>query len=299
MSTQESAGDAPTDTVEDLVDAWPFKICLNPNQTSLDEAMEVKRRDIDKHSSIYSMTHSKRGIALIINNEKFDPQTKLDDRSGSDSDVKQLKKVLEKLLFDVIIRKNQTVQQMEILFEDISKTDHSQNDCFVCVILSHGKDGGIIYGKDKSVYLNDLISYILPNKCASLAGKPKLFFVQACQGDKYDEGVEQKDAIGSFGAHPSQVQKIPLWADILIAYSSVPGFYSWRNSILGSWFIQSLCYILEQYGSELEIHQIMTKVNYYVAYEYESQTCDKRMNRMKQVPYVASMLTKELKFPPK
>ena len=72
MSTQESTGDVPTDTVEDLMDAWTFKICLNPNQTSLDEAMEVKRRDIDKHSSIYSMTHSKRGIALIINNEKFD-----------------------------------------------------------------------------------------------------------------------------------------------------------------------------------------------------------------------------------
>ena len=27
-------------------------------------------------------------------------------------------------------------------------------------------------------------------------------------------------------------------ADFLIAYSTVPGFYSWRNTTQGSWFIQ-------------------------------------------------------------
>ena len=262
-----------------------------------EKAMEM---DIDKFSSEYSMTHPKRGIALIINNEKFDRSTELPDRDGSTRDVKRLKKVLEdKLQFNVIIRNNKTVKQMKNLFEEMSLTDHTPNDCFLCVILSHGEDGGIIYGTDDSVALNDLFSYILPNKCTSLTGKPKLFFVQACRGTKFDEGTEMKDAIGSFGAHVTPVQKIPLWADVLIAYSSVPGHYSWRNDMNGSWFIQSLCDILEKEGSELEIHQIMTKVNYRVAYEYESKSKVDQWNGMKQIPYVASMLTKELKFSPK
>ena len=301
MSTQENAGDAPSDTVEDLVDAFPsFRINLDSNHANLEEAMKVWRGDIEKLSFTYSMSHHKRGIALIINNEEFDPHTNMNSRTGSTRDVEQLKKVLvDKLEFNVIIRNNMTVKQMKNIFEDISMTDHTPNDCFLCVILSHGEDGGIIYGTDGSVNLNDLISYILPNKCITLAGKPKLFFVQACRGTKLDKGTEMKDAIGSFGAHATPVQKIPLWADVLIAFSSVPGYYSWRNCRNGSWFIQSLCYILEQYGSELEIHQIMTKVNYHVAYEYESKSNDYRMNRMKQVPYVASMLTKELKFSPK
>ena len=256
--------------------------------------MEV---DSDKLSSVYSMTHLSRGIALIINNEKFHPRTKLGDRRDSTGDVEQLNKVLkDKLQFNVIICKNMTVKQMKKLFEDISTTDHTQNDCFLCVILSHGEDGGIIYGTDESAALNDLISYILPNKCTSLAGKPKLFIIEARQGTKFDKGVEMKDAIGSFTSH---VQKIPLWADVLIAYSTVPGFVSFSDSINGSWFIQTLCDMLEKYGSELEIHQIMTKVNYYVAYKYESISNDYKMNPMKQVPYIASMLTKELKFSPK
>ena len=301
MSTQERAGDVPTNTVEDLVDGClPIRIRPSPDYNKLDEATEVNRRDIEKLSLSYSMNYPKRGIALIINNEKFDPRTTLGDRCGSIRDVERLKKVLaDKLQFDVIIRNNKTVRQMKNIFEDISKTDHTQNDCFLCAILSHGKDGSIIYGTDDSVNLNDLISYILPNKCTSLTGKPKLFFVQACRGTKFDEGNDTTDAIGSFIDNTSQVQKIPLWADVLIAYSTVPGFVSWKNSINGSWFIQSLCYVLEQYGSELEIHQIMTKVNYHVAYEYESKSNDYRMNQMKQVPHVASMLTKELKFSPK
>ena len=301
MSTQESARDVPTNTLEDLVDSdLPYKIPLSSDHTNFDGAIRVRKKDIEKLSFTYFMRHPKRGIALIINNEEFDPHTKMNSRTGSTRDVEQLKKVLvDKLEFNVIIRNNMTVKQMKNIFEDISMTDHTQNDCFLCVILSHGEDGGIIYGTDGSVNLNDLISYILPNKCTSLTGKPKLFFVQACRGTKLDKGTEMKDAIGSFGAHATPVQKIPLWADVLIAYSSVPGHYSWRNSISGSWFIQSLCYILEQCGSELEIHQIMTKVNYHVAYNYESKSNDYQKNRMKQVPYVASMLTKELKFSPK
>ena len=37
------------------------------------------------------------------------------------------------------------------------------------------------------------------------------------------------------------VNKIPMEADFLIAYSTIAGYFSWRNSVKGSWFIQSLC----------------------------------------------------------
>jgi len=47
------------------------------------------------------------------------------------------------------------------------------------------------------------------------------------------------------------VNKLPMEADFLFAYSTVSGYFSWRNSTNGSWFIQSLCnYILNYFESE-------------------------------------------------
>ncbi len=40
--------------------------------------------------------------------------------------------------------------------------------------------------------------------------------------------------------------KIPSHADFLIAYSTIPGFYSWRNTQNGSWFVQALCFELSR-----------------------------------------------------
>lgn len=302
-STQESVGDASQDIVSDVVDAFPrfgFYSNLDPDRSTAEEAMEIQNTNIDKMSVAYKMNHARRGIALIINNEEFHTSTRMTGRSGSRRDAESMKGILNKLGFKVIARNNMTVKQMRLIFEDISADDHTNNDCFVCVILSHGDDGGIIYGTDGKIPLDDLISYILPNKCSTLAGKPKLFFVQACRGTKLDKGVEVHDAMGTMGSSPriTPAKKIPLWADMLIAYSSVPGYYSWRNCRNGSWFIQSLCCILEKFGNELEIQQIMTKVNFHVAYEFESRSNDETMNRMKQVPCIASMLTKELYFPP-
>lgn len=74
------------------------------------------------------------------------------------------------------------------------------------------------------------------------------------------------------------------------------GYYSWRNPGKGSWFVQSLCSVLNEYGKKLEILQILTLVNYRVARNYESQSDDPRFCRKKQVPCVVSMLTKELYF---
>ena len=56
-------------------------------------------------------------------------------------------------------------------------------------ILTHGERDGTIYTYDDELNLNnDIIDRILPTKCKQLAGKPKLVFVQACQGSETDSG---------------------------------------------------------------------------------------------------------------
>lgn len=74
------------------------------------------------------------------------------------------------------------------------------------------------------------------------------------------------------------------------------GYYSWRNPGRGSWFVQALCNVLNEFGKQLEIMQILTRVNYMVATSFESWSEDPRFSEKKQIPCVVSMLTKELYF---
>ena len=88
--------------------------------------------------------------------------------------------------------------------------------------------------------------------------------------------------------------------DYMKMYNSLSiGYYSWRNSVNGSWFIQALYDVLAEYGTEKEIHWIMTRVNREVAYEFESNASPDYMDKKKQIPCIVTMLTKELYFKPK
>lgn len=77
-----------------------------------------------------------------------------------------------------------------------------------------------------------------------------------------------------------------------------PGYYSWRNTMTGSWFINSLCEMLSKYGKELELLHIMTRVNHMVAVEFESISTLPGFHAKKQIPCIVSMLTKEMYFYP-
>ena len=102
-------------------------------------------------------------------------------------------------------------------------------------MLSHGNEG-ILYGYDHSYPAQKIWEPFTADRCPSLAGKPKLFFLQACQGSKMDSGASVKMTRTSTDSLASY--KTPLFADFLMAHSTVTGYYSWRNTVQGSWFIQ-------------------------------------------------------------
>ena len=56
--------------------------------------------------------------------------------------------------------------------------DHRDCDCVAVAILTHGDEGGLVYGTDGSVPLKHLTSYFKSEDSHSLVGKPKLFFIQ-------------------------------------------------------------------------------------------------------------------------
>jgi hypothetical protein len=235
----------------------------------------------------YRMNYPERGVALIINNKYFQSHLEMPIRDGTDRDAYSLETTLRKLSFDVRVFNNCTAANMCYLMNKLAREDHSRADCFLSVILTHG-DKDCVFGTDASVEIDGLLQPFRHNK--SLAGKPKLFFIQACRGTNLMDGID---------THPFEVnyvKSIPIEADFLVHYSTISGYYSWRNSLNGSWFIQSLCKVLDEHSKSLEIMHLLTAVNRRVAYYYESNTNDPHMNGKRQVPCIVSMLTKELYF---
>nr|XP_014351565.1 PREDICTED: caspase-3 [Latimeria chalumnae]XP_014351566.1 PREDICTED: caspase-3 [Latimeria chalumnae]XP_014351567.1 PREDICTED: caspase-3 [Latimeria chalumnae] len=277
----------------DTTDARSFPAPANNNKESSDHVMEVDAKPEDTPSLRYKTNYPVFGKCVIINNKNFDPSTRMGARSGTDVDAANLKKTFKALGFETQVTNDCTCSQMTSILKDIAAEDHSKYACFVCVLLSHGEEG-LIYGRDGCTDIKDLTILFRGDRCKTLVGKPKLFFIQACRGSEFDSGVETDSAVD--GEDNTLYRRIPVEADFLYAYSTAPGYYSWRNTMNGSWFIQALCSVLSQFGKKLELMQILTRVNHKVALEFESLTTTPGFSAKKQIPCIISMLTKELYF---
>ncbi|KRT78616.1 Peptidase, partial [Oryctes borbonicus] len=69
-----------------------------------------------------------------------------------------------------------------------SKVDYTNYDCFLLIVLSHG-DKGVLYARDNGYKPESVWGPFTADNAPTLAGKPKMFFIQACQGDQLDRGV--------------------------------------------------------------------------------------------------------------
>ncbi|XP_062380806.1 caspase-3-like [Sardina pilchardus] len=235
----------------------------------------------------YNMNYPSIGQCIIINNKNFDRKG-IKTRTGTDVDADNLMKVFSQLGYKVRISNDLSVKDIKTLLSSVSKEDHSKSASLVCVLLSYGYEG-VLYGTDDAMDLKDLTSLFRGDRCPTLVGKPKLFFIQACPVKDEDDDIEA-DSVAEEGS----TQRIPVEADFLYAYSTAPGYYSWKNTGNGSWFIQSVCDMLQKFGRELELIKIMTRVNHKVALEFES--CS-NLDTETPIPCIVSMLTKEVHFP--
>lgn len=60
---------------------------------------------------------------------------------------------------------------------EVSREDHTNRDCLAVIVLTHGLEG-ILFAYDGSYPQDKLWSPFTADKCSTLIGKPKLFFIQ-------------------------------------------------------------------------------------------------------------------------
>ncbi|XP_051009819.1 caspase-8 [Acomys russatus] len=252
----------------------------------------------------YQMKSKPRGYCLIFNNNDFSKAREtvpklhtMKDRKGTHCDEEALTETFKELHFEIKSYRDHTANEIREVLRSYQSLDHTNKDCFVCCILSHG-DKGIIYGTDgKEASIHELTSYFTGLKCPSLAGKPKIFFIQACQGDSYQKAVpietDSQQDDDYFEMDSSLRNYIPNEADFLLGMATVKNCVSYRDPMHGTWYIQSLCQSLRKRCPQgHDILSILIGVNYDVS------TKDDKRNMGKQMPQPTFTLRKKLFFPP-
>lgn len=74
------------------------------------------------------------------------------------------------------------------VMNNLQTSKETSQICSLAVfILSHGEDNGTVFASDSMYRVDhDILYPLAADKCPLLAGKPKLIFVQACQGKVSD-----------------------------------------------------------------------------------------------------------------
>ena len=92
--------------------------------------------------------------------------------------------------------------------------------------------------------------------------------------------------------------KIPTTSDFIFSWGTFHGFKSFRRPNHGSYYIQTLCQILDTYGFKHDLISNLTLVASVVAQEFEMGGPEIGYGK-KQMPCLDSTLTRLLFFHPK
>ena len=238
----------------------------------------------------YPISSSSPGHCIIVNNVDFTVDW-LSRRDGSDKDATELQQVFGSGLlgFRCHVMKNLTAQRIKEMMAAYRDIDHSACSCLVVAILSHGNREGILGVDGNSVSVEKITSYFVPSECKKLANKPKIFILQACRGSqrkmacgvladcKDAHDIKEDSPLGKGtplspekeeeGTVDSYFKVIPNMADYVLAYSTMPGYVSYRSNESGSWFIQHLTEALRDLTPNESFLDILVEVNRRVAEE--------------------------------
>lgn len=212
--------------------------------------------------NIYHMISNPRGFCFIINNIDFHNNV-YPKRIGSETEANRLRDVFRELHFTVDLKNNLTKDEiLAAILQYSKKADLRKHDAFILIVLSHGHSGYVVGSDGFGLQFEDIVKMLNNENCPQLIGKPKLFFFNCCRGDSRDSGPNffgldiDKKAVSD--AVSFEKSKIPLANDLMICFSTVDGYVSWRNEETGSWFGTALSYALMKHSHDKELHHILT-----------------------------------------
>lgn len=294
---------------EDHLDLRAKKSCLT----------DRNKQDI-KDGRIFDTLGEKKGLTVIFNNVNYKHLT---FREGSDKDRTHVVEMFESMGYKIYEKENLDSESFEKelkALKDLIEQKDSDYKSLVFFLLGHGNEKGLCLTDydprnplEKTVYsYNKLLEQFDWDHCFAFRGKPKLFFIQACQGKnetyilnglddfqnikdkpkpslrRDDDGNSVADATSEPITHPK--------ADFYVACATVPGYVSYRMPAYGSWFIRTLIIVLSVMAHTSNIDAISTAVRSAIS-SRKARDNDKDLEKLQQ-PEARTTLNKPFYFFP-
>ena len=292
-STTESGGDLAGPTHgHDQADAKAYNLPGYHDHLWGRELVQSFSTLTQRDDASYDLTTGKKPV-IVFNHVSYDGGD-LPKRNGTESDCQAILSTFHKTDFDVRIYDDLKFSQIEAVLRNLQQ--EANLSCLILFILTHGEENGILHAADKPFRLEKhVIQELLPSVCPSLNGKPKLIFVQACQGKETDPGTEiHIRSRHSSTDGPVIGYRIPHYADFLVFQAAYHGHYSFRSRS-GSWFVQALCLFIKEADDDEDLMSVLTKVKRYVSLNKASNMpSNPDLDRKKQIPLVQDTLLRKV-----
>jgi caspase 8 len=291
--------------VDEIFEKFPSKpnTLDNSNNSNFNNSSETQLRATEQiqvalANTLLDSYATKKMLVLIINQQTFVratnvelikmmPDHNLTERKGTTKDMEALQALFESFKYHVITKSDLT--HVEILREvDKTTKQSSKFDGLIVCVLSHGHEG-IFYGSDSiPVFVKD-IKETMSSKI--LLDKPKIIFIQACQGSNLQRSVKKIIPLTEHdGPSQSSLVSGSTRADFLIFWSTIEGFASVRHVETGSWFIQALVQKIRESCKGQNLLDICTAVI--------KEVSSKRGYRDEcMLPKLESTFTRNFRFP--
>lgn len=231
-----------------------------------------------------------------------------DEEKGFQEDEEQLINTVKRhLKYDTEIYRDCTSTDIETKLQEVAE-DNTPKNSLVVVISTYGdylipeckkecnspcdkhneRKEVLHVGGNTQIAIDDLWKPFTGDLCPALLGKPKLFFITACRGKEKPEAPNTESSDTADFIDGTSKQRIPNYADFLIARWSPWDFSSYYGPARSRpGFLKALCEVLQNSTDTDDIHTILTKVNYLVTESDEVPD---------QVPEIKYTLTKDLKL---
>ena len=84
--------------------------------------------------------------------------------------------------FEVSVFDNKRREEIMEILTNFQTRDHKDHGAFIVCTLSHGDHTGVSGACGQTIPIDSMTSLFCADSCPTLAGKPKIFIYQACQG---------------------------------------------------------------------------------------------------------------------
>lgn len=203
------------------------------------------------------------GLALVVSNDYKNSQ--LLPLAGAHNDSKAMSDSLSQLNFAVVCRHNVKKRDLVHLVEDVTSgvTFPASYRRIIFAFSGHGaRDNFLCTQEAERLCIIDLLEMFLPIRAPHLADVPKLFFIDACRGDRTDPGVPVARGNGmsvSKGGSEVKLVKLPSHGNFLLAYSTIANYQSFELEGKGGIWMTALAQKLLR--EDKSICDILTGIN--------------------------------------